>query len=64
MKKIFISFLIALPFSVNAQTATIKIDTDRVIGEIHPNIHGVFMEPIHFSRREPGSMEMISFNTL
>ena len=46
MKKIFISLLMLLPFAVPAQKATIRIDTERPIGEIDPNIYGVFMEPI------------------
>jgi alpha-N-arabinofuranosidase len=32
------------------QKATIKIDTERNIGDIDPRIYGVFMEPIGFNR--------------
>lgn len=35
--------------SAAAQQATIKIDVDRVIGDIDRNIYGVFMEPIRNS---------------
>ncbi len=64
MKKIFIALLSALPCYLSAQTATIKIDIDRTIGNIDPKIYGVFMEPIQFRGRPPGSTDMISFNTL
>jgi alpha-N-arabinofuranosidase len=46
MKKIFFSLLLALPFTLFAQTARIKIDIDRTIAKIDPKIYGVFMEPI------------------
>jgi len=46
MKKIFLLLVILLPYAVYAQKATIQINTERVIGEIDPNIYGVFMEPI------------------
>jgi len=46
MKKIFLLLVILLPFAVSAQKAIIRIDTERAIGEIDPNIYGVFMEPI------------------
>ena len=49
MKKLFFALLLALPYFVSAQTAKIKIDIDRTVGEIDPKIYGVFMEPIHFS---------------
>jgi len=55
MKKIFISLLMLLPFAVPAQKATIRIDTERPIGEIDSNIYGVFMEPIgrdHSTRKD------------
>ena len=51
MRKIFFTSLAALPLFLVAQTAKIKIDIDRTIGEIDPKIYGVFMEPIHFSGR-------------
>ena len=46
MKKLFFTILILLPFAIMAQKAQIRIDTERVIGDIDPNIYGVFMEPI------------------
>ena len=51
MKKLIFTLSFALPFALFAQTAKIKIDVDRTIGEIDPKIYGVFMEPIHFSGR-------------
>jgi len=48
MKILFTTFLFTVCFSVSAQTAKIKIDVERTIGEIDPKIYGVFMEPIHF----------------
>jgi len=55
MKKTLTIALFAFAFSLSlmAQTAKIKIDTDRVIGEIDPNIYGVFMEPIGRSTEIP-----------
>ncbi len=66
MKKILLAVVAAVVFPVcmNAQTATIHIDLSRTIGEIDPNIYGVFMEPIHFSGRMMGLPDTISFNTL
>ena len=64
MKKPLIHLLIALAVSLSAQTAKIKIDVDRTIGEIDPKIYGVFMEPIHFSGRRMGLPDSVSFNTL
>src|SRR5665811_515056 len=45
MKKVFFSFLLALPLATFAQNATIKIDVNRTVGQIDPKIYGVFMEP-------------------
>jgi alpha-N-arabinofuranosidase len=64
MKKLFFTLLFVLPFSSFAQTAKIKIDVDRTIGEIDPKIYGVFMEPIHFSGRRMDLPDTTSFNTL
>jgi len=64
MKTVSFILLLVLPFSTFAQTAKIKIDVDRTIGEVDPNIYGVFMEPIHFSRPRPGQEEIVSHNTL
>src|SRR5678809_1674124 len=63
MKKM--SFILPfVPFLLNAQTAKIKIDIDRTIGEIDPKIYGVFMEPIHFNGRRLGLPDSVEFNTL
>jgi alpha-N-arabinofuranosidase len=66
MKKIAIAFSLVTLFSAAsyAQTATIKIDIDRVISDIDPKIYGVFMEPIHFNGRRMGLPDSIEFNTL
>ncbi len=64
MKKLLITSLCALSFSLSAQTAKIKIDVDRTIGEIDPKIYGVFMEPIEFSGRRLGLPDTARFNTL
>jgi alpha-L-arabinofuranosidase len=63
MKKLLFILLLAFPFSLFAQTATIKIDIDRAIGEIDPNIYGVFMEPIQISGRR-GLPDSPRLNTL
>ncbi len=64
MKKIIFIFLLAFPFILPAQTAKIKIDVNRSIGEIDPKIYGVFMEPIHFSGRMMGLQDTTDFNTV
>lgn len=64
MKKIFIYLLLAIPFTLFAQTAKIKIDIDRVIGDIDPKIYGVFMEPIHHSGRRASTTDTTSTNTM
>jgi alpha-L-arabinofuranosidase len=64
MKKLILTSLFAISFSLSAQTAKIKIDVDRTIGEIDPKIYGVFMEPIHFSGKRMGLPDTASFNTL
>lgn len=64
MKKIFISLLIAFPIYLSAQTAKIKIDIDRPIGQIDPKIYGVFMEPIHFNGKRLGLPDTVNFNTM
>ena len=64
MKKIIFTLLSVLNFALFAQTAKIKIDVARTIGEIDPNIYGVFMEPIHFSGRRMGLPDTVSFNTV
>ncbi len=57
-------FIPMLSFGGFTQTATIKIDVDRVISEIDPKIYGVFMEPIHFNGRRLGLPDSVEFNTL
>ncbi|MFO7447376.1 MAG: alpha-L-arabinofuranosidase C-terminal domain-containing protein [Ignavibacteriaceae bacterium] len=64
MKKILTTLIFLLFISLSAQTAKIKIDIDRTIGEIDPKIYGVFMEPIEFSGRRMGLPDTVSFNTL
>ena len=46
MKKKLLFITMLLPFGVFAQKALIRVDTERKIGEIDPNIYGVFQEPI------------------
>jgi len=46
MRKTILFVLLAIPLALPAQNATITINTSRVIGEVDPNIYGVFMEPI------------------
>src|SRR5436190_2404263 len=62
MKKMTFILLFA-PFLLHAQTAKIKIDIDRTIGEIDPKIYGVFMEPIQISGRR-GLPDSPRINTL
>ena len=64
MKKLIFILLLAISFSVYSQTAKIKIDVTRIVGEIDPKIYGVFMEPIHFSGRRMGLSDTSSFNTV
>ncbi|MEJ2054028.1 MAG: alpha-L-arabinofuranosidase C-terminal domain-containing protein [Calditrichaceae bacterium] len=64
MQKFAIVLLFALFFTASAQDAKIKIDVSRTIGEIDPNIYGVFMEPINFSGRRMGLPDTAMFSTL
>ncbi|MCW8849767.1 MAG: hypothetical protein OQJ81_07295 [Melioribacteraceae bacterium] len=59
-------FILALFLAVTslAQTAKIKIDITRIVGEIDPKIYGVFMEPIHFNGQRMGLPDTVDFNTL
>ncbi len=50
MKTVLSAFLLLVPAVASAQTATIKIDVERVVDKVDPKIFGVFMEPIHFGR--------------
>ena len=52
MKRLLSTFLLALPLVAGAQT-TITVNTDRVTGQIDPNIYGVFMEPIGRDQEPP-----------
>lgn len=64
MRKVLFSLLAVISGLLNAQTAKIKIDTERIIGEIDPKIYGVFMEPIRFSGLRLGLPDSAEFNTL
>jgi len=64
MKKMLAGLLCLFPCIIQAQTAKIKIDIERSIGEIDPKIYGVFMEPIHFNGRRMGLPDSVEFNTL
>ncbi len=64
MKTVFFILLLVLPFSSFTQAAKIKIDVDRTIGQIDPNIYGVFMEPITFSPKIFGLEGTAPMNTL
>ncbi|MGD8781045.1 MAG: alpha-L-arabinofuranosidase C-terminal domain-containing protein [Ignavibacteria bacterium] len=64
MKKLLFILSLAFSISVFAQTAKIKIDVTRTVGEIDPKIYGVFMEPIHFDGRRMGLPDTAGFNTL
>ena len=64
MKKLLFTVILALSIPVFAQTARIKIDVTRTVGEIDPKIYGVFMEPIHFNGRMMGLSDNEDFNTL
>ena len=61
MKKFSVLLYLLLPLSIFSQSAKIKIDVERTIGEIDPKIYGVFMEPIH---RRSGNPDTSSFNTV
>lgn len=64
MKKLFFVIFFLFSIALLAQTAKIKIDIDRTIGEIDPRIYGVFMEPIHFTGGRMGLPDTAHFNTL
>lgn len=64
MKKILVLLTLAICLPSAAQTARIRIDIDRTVGEIDPKIYGVFMEPIEFSGRRMGLPDSARFNTL
>ncbi len=64
MRIVLFALLAVISGLLNAQTAKIKIDTERIIGEIDPKIYGVFMEPIRFSGLRMGLPDTAEFNTL
>ncbi len=64
MKKLLFILLLALLITLPAQAAKIKIDIDRTIGQVDPNIYGVFMEPITFSPKRLGLEGNTPINTL
>jgi alpha-N-arabinofuranosidase len=64
MKAILFLFAPITSLSLFSQTAIIKVDTDRLVGDIDPKIYGVFMEPIHFSGRRLGLPDTTNFNTM
>lgn len=64
MKRLIVLLLLTPLVSVFAQTARIKIDIDRSVGDIDPKIYGVFMEPIQFNGRRLGLPDSVKFNTL
>ncbi len=64
MKIFLFTILLTMPVFLFAQNATIKIDINRPIADVDPNIYGVFMEPIHFNGRRMGLPDSVEFNTL
>lgn len=64
MKNLFFLLLSVLPLTMSAQSAKIKIDIDRKIGEVDPKIYGVFMEPIQFDPQKFGIPNAKPSNTL
>jgi len=64
MKKLFFVLLLTPSLVLDAQTANIKIDVDRIVGTVDPKIYGVFMEPIHFTGRRLGLSDTLDFNTV
>ncbi len=63
MKKLLLLIFLLVPLTASAQTASITIDTARVVSKIDPMIYGIFMEPIGFSGRQ-AAMNGRSFNTM
>lgn len=64
MRKIIVIIVILIPVFVYSQTAKVKIDVDRVIGDIDPMIYGVFMEPINFNGKRMGLSDTVFYSTL
>jgi alpha-N-arabinofuranosidase len=64
MKKLLALVSLLFPLALYTQTAKIKIDIDRTIGEIDPKIYGVFMEPVKFNPKRFGLDDTTTRNTL
>lgn len=64
MKNIILLLFSVFPLLLQAQSAKIEIDINRVTAEIDPGIYGVFMEPIHFNGARLGLPDTVDFNTL
>ena len=60
MRKLFFPFLWVFPVILHSQIAKIKIDMERKISEIDPDIYGVFLESVHFSGRRLGLSDTVS----
>ena len=46
------TLLTGFPLFLYSQTAKIKIDVDRIIGEIDPKIYGVFWSPLSLEEED------------
>ena len=64
MKRLFFYLFLSFPALLDAQTAKIRIDAERVIGQVDPNIYGVFMEPIEFKPGMFGPKDSVAHNTM
>lgn len=64
IKKCSLFLLLVFPLCLFGQTARIKIDIDRKIGDIDPKIYGVFMEPINFNGKRMGLPDSVTYSTL
>jgi alpha-N-arabinofuranosidase len=64
MKNLIFFALAAWPWPMSAQTARIRIDIERVLGVVDPNIYGVFMEPIEFRPGRFGPDDRTAHNTM
>ena len=56
MKRVLFLLIMCFPILVFSQKAIIRIDTERAIGDIDPNIYGVFQEPIGRSHSTTNSV--------
>jgi len=64
MRDLFLFAMAVWPWALTAQTAKIRIDVERVRGDIDPKIYGVFMEPIEFRPGMFGPRDMAAHNTM